>query len=201
MILAYSVSTPRYGGDGPIMTFPEWVYYSLAVLLFLANIASVGLNGIGLPGNWFVLAGSSLFAVLVQCSNGAKFSWSGIASLVVLAFVGEGLEMLAGIAGVARLKASRRGIALSLVGSLSGGILGAAFGLPIPVIGTALGALIGGSFGAFAGAVLGEGWKGQSADRSLAIGWAAFWGRLLGTFGKIAVGMAMVVVALIDAFR
>jgi hypothetical protein len=43
--------------------------------------------------------------------------------------------------------------------------------------------------------VLGEQWYGRSLDESWQIGKAAFWGRVLGTLAKTAVGAAMVGVA------
>ena len=48
--------------------------------------------------------------------------------------------------------------------------------------------------GAFAGAVLGEVWKGRSLDQSLDVGNGAFWGRILGTMAKTLVGSVMVVI-------
>ena len=50
--------------------------------------------------------------------------------------------------------------------------------------------------GALAGAMLGESWKGRDLDHGWLVGQAAFWGRLLGTAGKLAVGAAIVAVVL-----
>ena len=46
------------------------------------------------------------------------------------------------------------------------------------------------------GALVGEQWKGRGMDESLQVGWAAFWGRLLGTIGKLLCGTLMIVVIL-----
>ena len=46
------------------------------------------------------------------------------------------------------------------------------------------------------GAMLGECWKGRSLDTSWQVGQAAFWGRLLGTAGKLTAGAAIVAVIL-----
>lgn len=47
--------------------------------------------------------------------------------------------------------------------------------------------------GATCGAMVGESWKGRTAEDSWEVGKAAFWGRLLGTMAKI--GTACVIVA------
>ena len=112
--------------------------------------------------------------------------------MVVLAALGELLEFLAGALGVTKAGGSRRGAILALVGSLAGGIVGLFVGLPIPVVGPIVGAMLLAGAGAFAGAVLGEQWKGRSFDDSWRIGKAAFWGRLLGTVVKTAIGAVMV---------
>ena len=78
-------------------------------------------------------------------------------------------------------------------------ILGAVVGLPIPIIGSAVGALIGGALGAAAGAALGEDWSGRDLDASVTVGVAAFWGRILGTAGKVCVGATMLVIATVDS--
>jgi uncharacterized protein YqgC (DUF456 family) len=84
------------------------------------------------------------------------------------------------------------------VGSLLGGIVG--LFVPIPVIGQIVGPIVCAGLGALAGAVIGEQWKGRDLDESLNIGHAAFWGRLIGTLGKILVGcvmLALIIVSLI----
>ena len=67
-------------------------------------------------------------------------------------------------------------------------------GLPIPVVGSVVAILLFASGGALAGAMLGERWKGRDWESSWQVGHASFWGRLLGTVGKLAVGTMIVVV-------
>ena len=57
--------------------------------------------------------------------------------------------------------------------------------------------LLGALAGAMAGAMVGEHWKGRSAQEGWQVGKAAFWGRLLGTVGKVVVASAMVSLILI----
>ena len=59
---------------------------------------------------------------------------------------------------------------LSLVGAIAGSIAGVMVGTPVPVIGSFVMALLGGAGGAFAGAYLGEMWKGREEDARVAAG-------------------------------
>ena len=72
-------------------------------------------------------------------------------------------------------------------------------GAPIPIIGSMVAALLGGSVGAFAGAYAGEVSSERSHTSGVAVGKAAFVGRLWGTVGKFAVGAVMLGVAAVDA--
>ena len=83
-----------------------------------------------------------------------------------------------------------------ILGSLGGAIIG----LPVPIIGSAVAAIFGGAMGAFAGAILGEQWKGRSWEKRMEVGRAAFFGRIFGTVGKLAIGAIMVVIATVDSF-
>jgi uncharacterized protein YqgC (DUF456 family) len=80
-----------------------------------------------------------------------------------------------------------------MIGGAVGAFVG--IGLPIPVVGSVVGVLLFASLGALVGAVVGEKWKGRDWKASLHVGHGAFWGRLLGTLGKIWVGFLIVVVA------
>jgi uncharacterized protein YqgC (DUF456 family) len=116
-----------------------------------------------------------------------------------LAVLGEVVEALAGVVGAAQQGGSRRGLALSVVGAVVGSVIGIAVGLPIPLVGSAVAAIVGGAAGAFAGAVIGENWKGRTWDEGIRVGTAAFWGRILGTAGKLAIGAVMIVIVTVDS--
>ncbi|HLA84632.1 MAG TPA: DUF456 domain-containing protein, partial [Thermoguttaceae bacterium] len=115
-----------------------------------------------------------------------------VIAIIVLATLGELLEFVAGMLGAAKAGGSRRGAVLALIGSLIGAVAGLFIGLPIPVVGSVVSAVLLAGLGAFVGAVLGEQWKGRTLGESCRIGHAAFWGRLLGTAAKTALGAAMV---------
>lgn len=180
---------------------PVWAYYTSALILFLLNASAVCASFVSLPGNWMIVLFSGLFAWLVQTDAGHGMSWWIVGLLAALAAGGELVEMLASSAGAAKLGASRRALVLSLVGSIAGSIVGVFVGLPVPIVGSAIAVVVFGAGGAFAGAVVGEKWKGSLTQDSVAIGNAAFWGRILGTVGKVAIGISMLVIATVDAVR
>ncbi len=162
-----------------------------AVLLVVAALACWALNVIGLPGNWLVVAVAAIYAYFMPDGRRLDIGLWTVLGLLALAAVGEAIEFFAGALGASKAGASKRGTALALVGSLVGGVMG--FFAPIPVVGQIVGPIVGASVGAMVGAVLGEQWKGRDLDASLNIGHAAFWGRLIGTLGKILVGCVMLV--------
>lgn len=177
-----------------------YVYVSLHVLgvaLFVLSLV-VGwcLTLVGMPGNWLIVAAAAVAALLIPEGARTDLTWITVIVLVILASIGELLEFAAGAMGVARVGGSRRAAALAIVGSLVGGVTGAVVGLPVPIIGPVLAALLGASLGALIGAYVGEDWASQDFQQSIRVGHAAFWGRLLGTVGKLAVGTIMVLVAL-----
>jgi uncharacterized protein YqgC (DUF456 family) len=159
------------------------------------------LNLVTLPGNWLILGGAALFAWLLPVDDGRGVSWTMVIILAVLAAIGEVIEFAAGAAGAAKQGASRRAIALSMVGAILGSVAGVMVGTPlIPVIGSLVMAILGGAAGAFGGAYLGEAWKGRDEPARTAAGRGAFIGRIWGTVGKFAVGAVMLAVVAADAF-
>ncbi len=177
-----------------------WIYWLCCILLLLANVACWVATFFTLPGNWVIVALAALFAFfLPEQENGLGISWWAVGGLALLAGIGELLEFAAGAAGAAKQGASRRSMALSLVGAAVGSIGGAIVGVPIPIVGPIIAALGGGAAGAFAGAYLGETWKGRAGDEKLSISKAALVGRLLGTVGKLLVGIAMVAYATVES--
>ena len=148
---------------------------------------------LGLPGNWIMIAAVALFAYFAPDESRLDIDWPIVVTLLVLALFGEGLELLAGSLGAAKQGGSKRGAVLALLGSITGAIVGALIGSPIPFfIGSLVCALLFAGLGALGGAMLGERWKGKDLEESWKVGKAAFWGRLLGTLGKVMVGGVMI---------
>jgi uncharacterized protein YqgC (DUF456 family) len=178
----------------------DWAYYLWALLLVGGSVVGWLLNLVALPGNWIVLGGAALFAWLLSNEDGRGIRWPIVAVLLGLAVLGEIVEFAASAAGAARQGASRRAVALSMLGAIVGSMVGLGVGAPIPVIGWLVMAVLGGAAGAFTGAYLGEVWKGRDEPERLAAGRGAFFGRIWGTLGKFAVGAAMVAIVAWDAF-
>ena len=173
------------------MTSILWASLLVAVLF-----AGWGLNLFGLPGNWVNLAAVACYAWFFPADQRLSIGPWVVGGVLLLVVLGEVLELVAGAAGAARAGASRRSAVLALAGSLVGSLLGAVIGLPIPLIGSVVAIVLGAGLGALGGAMLGERWKGRSLDASWQVGQAAFWGRLLGTAGKLTAGAAIVAVVL-----
>ncbi|HJN10374.1 MAG: DUF456 domain-containing protein [Pirellulaceae bacterium] len=167
-----------------------------ALLFLLAVVICWAVNIAGLPGNWMVAGLAALYSFLVADDLRADVGWIVVVVLLILALLGELIEFAAGAVGTTSAGGSKRGAALSLLGSLIGGFVGIPVGalIPIPVVGFVIGVLFFASLGALVGAVMGEQWKGRDMEEALRIGNAAFWSRLAGTLGKIGVGAVMVAV-------
>jgi uncharacterized protein len=178
----------------------EWVYYLWALLLVVTSGFAWLLNLVAMPGNWLIVLAAALFAWLLPLEAGQGITWPTIFVLLGLAVAGEIVEFVAGAAGAAKQGASRRAIALSIVGAVVGSILGLGIGTPIPILGSLIMAVLGGAMGAFAGAYLGEAWKGRTESERAAAGRGAFVGRIWGTVGKFAVGAVMLAIVAWDAF-
>jgi uncharacterized protein YqgC (DUF456 family) len=170
----------------------EWVW---AILLLVVLVVCWALNIVGLPGNWINLVLAALYAWLMPAEYRADVGWLVLGVMLLLAVLGEVIEFAAGAAGATTVGGSKRGAALALVGALVGAIVGLFVGLPT-FVGAIIAPILFSAVGALVGAMLGEQWKGRDLKDSFWIGHAAFWGRLAGTVAKIAVGAAMIVVAI-----
>lgn len=171
-----------------------WLYYLWAILLIFACGLAWLTTLVALPGNWIIAGLAALFAWLWQSESGRGINWTTVAVLLGLAVAGEIIEFAAGAAGAAKQGASKRAIALSMVGAVVGSVLGLGVGWPVPILGQFIMALFGGAAGAFFGAYLGESWKGKFHEERVAAGRGAFAGRLWGAAGKLAVGAIMLVI-------
>ncbi len=174
--------------------------YVWAIFLFAGNVLSWISTLFTLPGNWFMLGFTVLYAYLLPSDLHPRISWTVVWVALGLAVLGEIVEFLAGAAGAAQLGGSRRGVVAAILGAIVGSLTGAAIGLPVPVVGPLIGALVGGSVGAYLGAYLGEMGTGIPHTQRMAIGRGAFIGRLLGTAGKLIIGVMMLIIITLDSF-
>ncbi len=174
--------------------------YVWAVILLLANTGAWLATVFTLPGNWFLFAFTLLYALFLPEEMTPRVSLTVVVIVGVLAVLGEVVEFVAGAAGAAQQGGSRRGVVLAIVGAFVGSILGAIFTIPIPILGPIIGALGGGALGSFVGAWLGEHGNERTHEERWQIGKGAFYGRLWGTAGKMAIGAIMLALVTLDSF-
>ncbi len=167
-----------------------------AVLLVSVLAVSWVAQLLGLPGNWMIVAAAAGYAWWLEPDASLAIGWNTVIALIVIALLGEAVELAASALGVTRVGGSRRGAILAIVGSIVGSLIGMFVGVPIPVVGSLIAAVFFGGVGALVGAMLGEQWVGRDFDSSLEVGKAAFVGRVLGTVGKVVTCSIMVAVVL-----
>ena len=156
----------------------------------LLAYAGLFLIALGLPGLWVMVLGVMGYAWITD------FHAVGVgimATVLVLAGLGEGLEMWLGFGLARRYGGSKR----AGWGALIGGLVGAGVGIPIPLIGSVIGGLV----GSFVGAMLFEYSKALHARTSLRAGWGALLGRVAATTAKMGIGIIIAVVTLFAAIR
>lgn len=164
----------------------------LVFVLFLI-VALVGLVSLvfGLPGNFIILVDSVLYG---WYGGFREITLKVIIVLVILSVLGEIFEFALGVIGAKKHRASKGAIAGSIAGGIIGGICGAPFLLGI-------GSVLGAFLGAFAGAFLVEFFRGKGLNQAIESGRGAFIGRVGGTITKGAIGVVMIVVAIVSVIR
>lgn len=163
---------------------------AIAVVLLLINAAGVVMVALQLPGTWLMLAATAA-AAWWGWSPDPELRWIGwttLATLGVLAILGEVIEAIAGAMGSRKAGGSRRGALLAIAGGILGAI-GGTFALPIPIVGTLLGA----SLGAGAGSMIGDAWAGRDFEAVWAAGKGAAIGKFAGSVGKLGIAITMFV--------
>ncbi|MHB8973024.1 MAG: DUF456 family protein, partial [Pirellulaceae bacterium] len=91
---------------------------------------------LSLPGNWLMVLGAALYALLVPDAWRIDVGWVVVGAVLAVAVLGEVLETLTVALGTSRAGGSKRSALLGLCGSIGGGLVGAVVGLPIPVVGS-----------------------------------------------------------------
>lgn len=156
----------------------------------LCFVIGLVLVPLGLPGLWVMVIGVIGYGWLTD------FRTVGVATIaivLVLAFVGEIIEMWVGFRLTKRYGGSNR----AGWGALIGGIVGAVIGVPVPIIGSVIGAFV----GSFAGAMLFEYTLSATTSTAVRAGWGAVLGRAAAAAVKIALGLVIAVIGLFAALR
>ncbi len=165
-----------------------YVYASAMVLL---NLLWLFCTLAGLPGNWLMIGMALLMMWVTEVD---AFSWYTIGAVVIVAGIGEAIELIAGASGSKKAGGTHWGA----IGALGGGIAGAIIGTGVlPLIGTIIGAVV----GAFVGATALEMVSGRPQADAFRSGRGAAVGHFIGTMTKFALGCIIWLVLAIGAFR
>lgn len=159
-----------------------------ALLIAIAGLLTLPLTAVGLPGAWLLLAGVSIWKAV---DPSLPVGWIGIGSAFALATIAELIELALAGRYAAKYGGSRR----AGWGAIIGGIAGAIVGVPIPIVGS----IVGSFAGAFLGAFVAEYTKAQRHDHAGRVAWGALLGRVFATGAKVALGVVLVVVLVVDA--
>jgi uncharacterized protein YqgC (DUF456 family) len=170
------------------------IWILLVIVLLLAGVL---LNLMGFAGNWLMLLTMTGHRLISDPASRWGVNWETLFWILLIAALAEGIEFLSGIKGAGSTGASRRSMILSMIGSLIGASFGFGVGnAVVPVVGGIVGVILLGAAGAFAGALLGETWKGREFSIGLEAGRGAFRGRLIGTISKAFLGTLILVISL-----
>ena len=147
-------------------------------------VMAVGLIGTVLPvvpGTTIILAAAVGHRLMVGAERG--MSWWAISLLVVLTLTSYALGVASGYMGAKYFGASRWGVAGAVLGVIVGIFTGFVTLLVAPLI----------------GAVVGEVIAGKRLLKAGKAGWGALLGNLAGMISQLAIGLAMVIIFLLNA--
>ena len=168
----------------------------LALLLIVVLLACLALTLFGLPGNWLIVAVTAIYACLKPAGSAAGIGWRPIVILVVIAAMGEAVELSAATVGRPRRAAADAGPPWRWFARLSGRLSACSSAYRCRWSGRFWGAPFRGPWGRRERC---SGNSGPERTRS-AVGGSArrrFSGRLAGTLAKICLGGLMVTVVIV----
>ena len=159
------------------MTDTLWWFVAVVVM-------AIGLIGTVLPivpGTTIILAAAVGHRLIIGAEKG--MNWWMIAVLVALTLVSYAIDFAAGYVGAKYFGATRWGV----IGAINGGIAGIFTGfitlLVLPIV----------------GAIVGEMIAGKKLVNAGKAGWGTLLGNLAGLISKLAIGLVMIVLFLINA--
>lgn len=157
-----------------------WALFALAI------VVGLGLDLVGLFGNWIILGA---VAVAWVATGFDHFGLFGLVFMTGFAVLGEVLETLLAGYGAKKFGGSKGSMVAALAGCIAGAILGSGV---LFIVGT----LIGACAGAFGGAALYEFIQMEKTHKeALWTGVGAALGKVGGLFAKMFCGIAMLVIA------
>lgn len=158
------------------------------ILFCLVLILGVVATLLGFPGTFLIFCDALIYALVTRFRGGITVKF--LLLLLVITLFAELVEFLLGTFTTLKFGASRWGV----LGTLAGGILGAAWGsAAIPLVGTLIGAI----GGAFLGAFLLEYLHREDHALAARAGFGAFVGKILGMTLTLSCSIAMIALILI----
>ena len=167
--------------------------YVVATALVLLNTVWFVLVLLRLPGIWLMALSTGLVAWW-RWDEGMFNVWTLVAVLV-LAFLSEVLEFVAGAAGTKKMGGSARGAVAAMAGGVVGALAGTVL-VPVPVFGSLIGAIGGAALGAWAVELM----SGRRMHEAVRSGAGAGIGTMAGAVIKLGFGVAVWLVIAVAAF-
>lgn len=156
------------------------VYWSVIFVFIVLTLLACALTAICLPGVWVLLAVCVFTNLLIAPDT---WTWTLIASCLVLAMAGEIAEFVSGSIGTKYAGGSRYAALGALTGAVTGALAGAAFP---PLIGSLIWAVIGAGIGAVMAEFVAVPER-RAARRLLKVGAAAAAGRMTAMIAKLSI--------------
>ena len=155
------------------------IWWFAAVVLIAVGLVGTVLPVI--PGTTIILAAAVVHRVMVGPEKG--MSWWALAVLVALTLVSYALEFASSYFGAKYFGATRWGVAGAVIGGILGLFTGFVTLLVLPIVGAIVGELI----------------AGKQLVNAGKAGWGALLGNLAGMIGKLAIGLAMAILFLLNS--
>ena len=155
------------------------------LLWWLAAVVVMAIGLIGtvlpiVPGTTIILVAAVGHRLLVGAEKG--MNWWTIAILVGLTLVSYAIDFAAGYVGAKYFGATRWGVIGAIIGGIAGIFTGFVTLLVLPIV----------------GAIVGEMIAGKKLVNAGKAGWGTLLGNLAGMISKLAIGLAMIVLFLMN---
>lgn len=162
------------------------------IIFYVVLIAALLIIPLSFPGTWVMVAAAIVYALLGDLNPPGGSEWFPILVLVLLAGLGELIELGVRIVG-SKMAAVPNG---AIVAAIIGGIIGAIVGVPIFLIGSLLGLLL----GVFVGALLYSLAHVKNTHQALKMALATTTSQIVALFAKTCIGLGMMVYITMELF-
>ena len=159
-----------------------------SILFYLVLVLGIITIFLGFPGTFIIFADALIYGLITRFRGGITVKF--LLLLFAIAVFSELVEFLLGTFTTLKFGATKWGV----IGTLVGGILGAAWGsAALPLVGTLVGALLGAFLGAFTLELIHR----DDPTGAAKAGFGAFVGKILGITVTFSCAIAMITLILI----